>query len=155
VIALTDIQQHSCDLLRAHSAFAFTRPEGFEGEIVVVDDGRATSAEADALRQVGYFAAVLPPMRATKLSSTASSTGAGGKVQVAVSLWVYVAVNPDKSRVNPLTLVQGAKDALLAYEGVVKNPNDRYKMGETPFLLDDSDPSVTAYLLFFEKQCVM
>lgn len=55
-----------------------------------------------------------------------------------------------------LKLVKASVQAVLAYRGSVKNPNDLFNLAEQePITLDSFDPGLLRYHVVFQKRCVL
>lgn len=115
--------------------------------MVHVDNGLANPKEELCLKEIGYYATVLPILDGDLVNQ-------GGKAAVVdVAIPVRIAIKPGKNR-NVEALLEDTKGTLLSWDPNPANPANRFKLAEMPFVVDDSDPGEFAYILFFVKRVV-
>lgn len=142
MIALADVQAKVVELIQAHSVW--------EGETVLLDDGKKEPNEEAALKDKGHCAMVMPLLQGETIDQ-------GGKATadlVEVELSVRISINPKKATKTIYELLVAAKEAVTQFAPVI-HPQDRFRLGKRAFvIIPEEDAGLMSYLLFFTKKCV-
>jgi len=149
VTPFDDIQEHVETLLKATPRFAdVPAAEEDHREKVLLDDGHTQNLQANALRDYGFYALILPLLDGDLVQQ------GGPRATVDVGIAVRVAVNPTKEGVpHVTTLMTEVKETLLAWAPPAL-AKERYRIAEKAFVLTQDDAGEFAYNLFFVKQAV-
>jgi hypothetical protein len=137
VIALSAVQEQVRTLIAASAYFADVT--------VLADDGTKFPEEEDALRNTGHCVTVLPLLDGQTVGN------ATGSAILSVSIAVRVAINPELATLDIYEMVSQVIAAVLNYG--LANKQDRFELarGAKCFTVDDSDPGLMAYIVFFDK----
>jgi len=99
-----------------------------------------------ALRNRGHCLTIFAPLTGEVTSQ------APGKASVEVSIAVRVDVNEEKATKEPFTLVHAVTEALL--QRVCETVN-RYTLDDPAFVMDDTDPGLVSYLVYFKRNATL